>query len=231
MFKTMTASLSIPHFLYTTTVDFTSLSTLRRKLATKKPPNPPLTPLPFILKALSQTLTAYPLLNSHLDAKDSAKPRLTLKSSHDIGIAVDTPHGLLVPVVRRVQDHSIVSLAAEVRRLSEAARAGKLTSAQLSGATFTVSNIGSVGGGVVAPVIVSPMVGILGVGRARVVPGFERDEGMGELVQPLRVVAREECVFSWSADHRVVDGAVVARAAEELRGLLEGVERMVLRMK
>lgn len=237
MFKTMTHSLSIPHFLYTSNVDFTALTALRRKLNKTNPPSPSkstdhlaLTPLPFILKALSQTLTAHPTLNAHLDTNDSSKPRLTLRASHDIGIAVDTPHGLLVPVVRHVQSHSIVSLAHEVRRLSDAARAGRLTAAELSGATFTVSNIGSVGGGVVAPVIVRPMVGILGVGRARVVPAFERDEG-GALVEPLRVVAREECVFSWSADHRVVDGAMVARAAEEVRALLEGVERMMVRMR
>jgi 2-oxoisovalerate dehydrogenase E2 component (dihydrolipoyl transacylase) len=127
-----------------------------------------------------------------------------------------------VPVIKNVQNHSIASLAKEITRLADLARTGKLTSADLSGATFTVSNIGSIGGAAVAPVIVTPQVGILGVGRAKVVPAFGGD---GELVK------KEECIFSWSADHRVIDGAYVARAAEEVRKSIEGVESMLVRMK
>ncbi|KAF1989274.1 hypothetical protein K402DRAFT_350067 [Aulographum hederae CBS 113979] len=227
MFKTMTRSLSIPHFLYTDTIDFTSLSALRRKLNTTSSSNPSSNPqklsaLPFILKAVSLALHSHPTLNAHLDTSNEAKPALILKSSHDIGVAMDTPSGLLVPVIRSVQTHTITSLAAELSRLSTLARTGKLSSSDLSGATFTVSNVGSIGGGVVAPVIVGPQVAILGVGRARTVPAFA---GNGELVR------REEAVFSWSADHRVVDGAGVARCAEEVRALIEEVEGMVVRMR
>ncbi|KAL1644793.1 hypothetical protein SLS58_004258 [Diplodia intermedia] len=228
MYKTMTRSLNIPHFLYTDTVDFASLNNIRRKLASSpssiSSPAPKLSALPFIIKAVSMALTSYPVLNAYLDdATDPAKPRLIHKAQHDIGVAVDSPGGLVVPVIRHVQAHSIASLAAEMARLAALARDGRLSANELSGATFTVSNIGSVGGAAVAPVIVPPQVGILGVGRARPVPAFAADG--------VTVVRRDECVFSWSADHRVVDGATAARCAEEVRRLLEDVEGMVVRMK
>ncbi|KKY18989.1 putative dihydrolipoamide branched chain transacylase e2 [Diplodia seriata] len=228
MYKTMTRSLNIPHFLYTDTVDFASLNNIRRKLASSSSssssPAPKLSALPFIIKAVSMAVTSYPVLNAYLDdATDPAKPRLIHKAQHDIGVAVDSPGGLVVPVIRHVQAHSIASLAAEIARLAALARDGRLSVNELSGATFTVSNIGSVGGAAVAPVIVPPQVGILGVGRARPVPAFAADG--------VTVVRRDECVFSWSADHRVVDGATAARCAEEVRRLLEDVEGMVMRMK
>ena len=223
MFKQMTKSLSIPHFLYTDSIDFSSLTQLRKKYNVNREKTERITPLPIILKAVSLTLQQFPLLNAHLDTTSNpAKPQLLIKSSHNIGVAVDSPSGLLVPVVKNVQNHSIASLAQEITRLANLARTGKLTSADLSGATFTLSNIGSIGGSAVAPVIVTPQVGILGIGRAKVVPAFGEN---GELVK------REECVFSWSADHRVIDGAYVARAAEEVRKSIEGVETMLIKMR
>ncbi|KAF9695889.1 hypothetical protein EKO04_005831 [Ascochyta lentis] len=223
MYKQMTKSLSIPHFLYTDSIDFSSLTQLRKKYNTNREKPERITPLPIIIKAVSLTLQQFPLLNAHLDTTTNpAKPQLLIKGSHNIGVAVDSPSGLLVPVIKNVQNHSIASLAQEITRLADLARAGKLSSADLSGATFTLSNIGSIGGGAVAPVIVTPQVGILGIGRAKVVPAFGED---GELVR------REECVFSWSADHRVIDGAYVARAAEEVRKSIEGVESMLVRMR
>ncbi|KAL6708442.1 hypothetical protein ACN47E_002705 [Coniothyrium glycines] len=223
MFKQMTKSLSIPHFLYTDAVDFSSLTALRKKYNIGREKAERITPLPIIIKAVSLTLQQFPLLNSHLDTTSNpSKPQLILKGSHNIGIAVDSPSGLLVPVIKNVQNHSIASLAQEIQRLSSLARAGKLTSADLTGATFTVSNIGSIGGTVVAPVIVGPQVGIVAIGKARAVPAFGED---GELIK------KEECVFSWSADHRVLDGAYVARAADEVRKCIEGVESMLVRMR
>jgi 2-oxoisovalerate dehydrogenase E2 component (dihydrolipoyl transacylase) len=223
MFKQMTKSLSIPHFLYTDAVDFSNLTSLRKKYNTDREKVDRITPLPIIIKAVSLTLQQFPLLNSHLDTTSNPdKPQIVLKGSHNIGVAVDSPSGLLVPVIKNVQNHSIASLSLEITRLATLARNGKLTGADLTGATFTVSNIGSIGGTAVAPVIVTPQVGILGIGKARVVPAFDAD---GELVK------REECVFSWSADHRVVDGAYVARAAEEVRKCVEGVESMLMRMR
>jgi 2-oxoisovalerate dehydrogenase E2 component (dihydrolipoyl transacylase) len=222
MFKQMTRSLSIPHFLYTDSVDFTALNALRKKYNLKKEKDERISPLPFILKAVSLSLLDHPLLNAHLDtATDPDKPQMLIRGQHNIGVAIDSPSGLLVPVIKNVQSHSIESLAAEVARLSKLARDRKLSSADLSGATFTLSNIGSISGGAVGPVITSPQVAIVGVGKARAVPAFGEN---GELIR------KEECVFSWSADHRVIDGAMVARCAESVRGYLENIETMLVRL-
>jgi 2-oxoisovalerate dehydrogenase E2 component (dihydrolipoyl transacylase) len=227
MFKLMTKSLSIPHFLYTTSADMSAVTTTRKRLnslnTSQKTTASKLTHLPFIIKATSLALQKHPLLNSALDTtSDPKKPSLTYRSAHNFGVAVDTPSGLLVPVLRNVQDLSIAQIALQLRLLSEKARTGKLAPGDFSGATFTISNIGSVGGGVVAPIISSPQVAILGVGRSRVVPAFGED---GE------VVRREELVLSWSADHRVVDGAECARCAEHVTRLLEEPMGMLVEMR
>ncbi|KAF4546862.1 2-oxoacid dehydrogenases acyltransferase-like protein 1 [Elsinoe fawcettii] len=178
MFKTMTRSLSIPHFLYSMTVDMSSLTRLRTLINTSRDKSTRITPLPFILKAVSLAFQHHPILNSHLDTSDPKKPQLTYRGTHDFGIAVDTPNGLVVPVIRNVQSQSVAELAVSIKAMSEKAQAGKLQKEDLSGATFTVSNIGSIGGGVVAPVIVEPQVGIVGVGRSKIVPAFDEN---GEL--------------------------------------------------
>lgn len=223
MFKTMTQSLSIPQFLYTHSINLTPVTELRRQAnaaaSSSQDGTQKLTPLPFILKAISQAFTQFPKLNAHLDTESNPnKPQLILKGSHNFGIAIDTPQGLLVPVLRDVQSHSIVSLAAEINRLSKLAKSGRLGPDDFKHATFVVSNIGSIGGDAVGPVIVSPMVGIVGVGRAQRVPVFEDDPKDG-----WKIVAREQVTFSWSADHRVLDGATVARCAETTGKLLENV--------
>ncbi|GAB7361089.1 hypothetical protein MBLNU230_g1127t1 [Neophaeotheca triangularis] len=222
MYKLMTKSLNIPHFLYSSTADMTAVTTMRKRLNASPAAEQKLTHLPFIIKAVSMSLQRHPLLNSSLDTKDPKKPELTYRSSHNIGVAVDTPSGLLVPVLRDVQNLSITEIATKLRQLSEAARTNKLTPSDFNGATFTVSNIGSVGGGVVAPIISEPQVGILGVGRSKVVPAFnERDE----------LVKKEELVLSWSADHRVVDGAECARCAERVKSLIEDPAAMMIDMR
>ncbi|KAF3035740.1 hypothetical protein E8E11_005203 [Didymella keratinophila] len=181
MYKQMTKSLSIPHFLFTDSIDFSSLTQLRKKYNVNREKSERITPLPIIIKAVSLALQQFPLLNAHLDTTTNpAKPQLLIKGGHNIGVAVDSPSGLLVPVIKNVQNHSIGSLAQEITRLADLARAAKLTSADLSGATFTLSNIGSIGGSAVAPVIVTPQVGILGIGRAKIVPAFGEN---GELVK------------------------------------------------
>ena len=222
MFKQMTRSLSIPHFLYTDNVDFTALNALRNTVNASKEKSNKLSALPFIVKAVSMSLQSHPLLNAHLDTTNPEKPQLVVKAQHNIGIAIDSPLGLFVPVMRNVQSHSIESLAAEISRLSSLARSGKLSTADLSGATFTISNIGSIGGGAVAPIIVGPQVAILGVGRAKAVPAFGKN---GEIIR------KDECIFSWSADHRIIDGAMAARLAESVRGFLENIETMLVRLK
>lgn len=237
MFKAMTRSLSIPHFLYTHSVNVSAFQELRSKLATSKVLDylvastnetgtaPKVTLLPFIMKALSRVFTKFPKLNAHLDTADPNSPKLTLKASHNFGIAIDTPQGLLVPVIKDVQNHSVLSLAAEIKRISDIARAGKLKPEDFQGGTFIVSNIGSVGAGcqAVAPVIVAPMVGILAMGRMSDVPVFRKDhEGVEGLVK------EQQATLSWSADHRIIDGATVAKAADMLAALLARPESLGL---
>ncbi|SPQ19038.1 4d2b3b19-6ad7-4e0b-9bd7-7caa74c8eac9 [Thermothielavioides terrestris] len=243
MFKTMTRSLSIPHFLYADEVDFTSLVELRGRLnkalsksglsdsqVTK------LSYLPFIIKAVSMALYKYPILNARVDVESarngnsngngSGKPMLVLRSQHNIGVAMDTPSGLLVPVIKNVGGLNILGIAAELARLQSLAVAGKLTPQDMSGGTITVSNIGSIGGTYLSPVVVEREVAILGIGRMRTVPAFSTVPGEED-----RVVRRQVCNFSWSADHRVIDGATMARAAEVVRGIVEEPDVMVMHLR
>ncbi|KAH6695145.1 2-oxoacid dehydrogenases acyltransferase-domain-containing protein [Plectosphaerella plurivora] len=231
MFESMTASLAIPHLLYTHTVDMTSLAnlidrakkdvSLAHRLTDEAGAPTKLTLLPFILKALSQAASRFPTVNALVDEGDSAgqKPSLLLKKFHHFGVAVDTPGGLLVPVVRDVQGRSVLALASETARLAQLARAGKLAPGDMRGASLVVSNIGSIGGSVVGPVIVSPMTAILAVGQLEDVAAFDVGKDGVE-----HVVKRRKAVFSWSADHRVLDGATMARCAKELAFWLERPE-------
>lgn len=239
MFKTMTRSLSIPHFLYADEVDFTSLYDLRQRLnkvlakassSTSPTSNQQeqaqiakLSYLPFVIKAVSLALYQYPVLNARVDADPgSSKPNLVYRSQHNIGVAMDTPLGLLVPVIRDVGSKNILSIASELVRLQGLAMSGKLGSRDLSGGTITVSNIGNIGGTVLSPVIVEREVAILGVGRMREVPAFDENDN---------VVKKRTCNFSWSADHRVVDGATMARAAEVVRQIVEEPDVMVMHLR
>ena len=225
MFKTMTASLSIPHFLYSDDINVTLLSSLRKRLNEARDPSamPKLSFLPFAIKAVSLALYKYPLLNARIDmTTNPQKPQLIMRSNHNIGIAMDTPAGLLVPIIRNVNARSIVSIALEIARLSELGQAGKLSNADLSGGTITVSNIGNIGGGVLAPIIVEGQVAIMGMGKVKAVPIFSED---GQIVERADMMAA-----SWSADHRVVDGATMARAATVVQGYLERPEKMIVEM-
>jgi 2-oxoisovalerate dehydrogenase E2 component (dihydrolipoyl transacylase) len=236
MFKTMTRSLSIPHFLYADEVDFTSLVELRgrlNKVLSKSGLSDSqvgkLSYLPFIIKAVSMALYKYPILNARVDVDPSnngGKPTLVLRSQHNIGVAMDTPSGLLVPVIKNVGSLNILGIAAELARLQTLAVAGKLSPHDMAGGTITVSNIGSIGGTYLSPVVVEREVAILGVGRMRTVPAFSTVPGEED-----RVVRRQVCNFSWSADHRVVDGATMARAAEVVRAIVEEPDVMVMHLR
>lgn len=223
MFTTMTRSLSIPHFLFADEIDLTPLSTIRRTVNANAANPPKLSFLPFIIKALSLALADHPLLNCRVETtNESDPPRLIMRSNHNIGIAMDTPQGLLVPNIKNVSSLSIYSIATELKRLQQLGQAGKLSVADLSGGTITVSNIGSIGGTYVAPILVSSEVAILGIGRARTIPAFD---GEGALVK------KEVVNFSWSADHRVIDGATLARMAECVRGYVEEPGSMMTRLR
>lgn len=227
MLKNMTRSLSIPQFLYADEIDFTNLSELRGRLNKNLVRNPidgvqKLSFLPFIIKAVSIALKRYPILNAKLEFNvATAKPTLVLRSQHNIGIAIDTPSGLLVPVIKNVSSLTVAKIASELTRLQEKALAGKLASQDLNGGTITVSNIGSIGGTYVSPVVLEKELVILGVGKVHTVPAFSSS---GELIK------KQICNFSWSADHRVIDGATLARSAEIIRGLLEDTASMLLHL-
>lgn len=222
MFKTMTKSLAIPHFLYSDTINVTSLAAMRSNLNQRRNPesDPKLSYMPFVIKAVSLAMNKYPLLNARLDVSDSAKPKLQMRKNHNIGVAMDTPAGLLVPVIKTVNARSIRSIAHELKRLSELGAAGKIPNEDLTGGTITVSNIGNIGGGVVAPVIVEGQLAIMGMGKIKPVPVFAADGKTVERVDMLSV--------SWSADHRAVDGATMARMATLVQEYLEKPETMIV---
>lgn len=223
MFKTMTRSLTIPHFLYADEIDITALSTIRRRLNAQALNAPRLSYLHFIIKAVSLALEEFPLLNARAEATNGDQvPKLIMREKHNIGIAMDTPQGLLVPNIKNVASKSIVDIATECSRLQSLARDGKLSATDLTGGTITVSNIGSIGGTYVAPVLVSSEVAILGVGKARTIPAFDEQDS---------IIKKEIMNFSWSADHRVVDGATMARMAERVRAFTEEPGLMMARLR
>ncbi|CAG8953224.1 hypothetical protein HYFRA_00003425 [Hymenoscyphus fraxineus] len=228
MFKSMTKALSKPHFLYADELDFSKLSELRSRLnkgLTKSPVEGvnKLSFLPFIVKAMSLALHRYPMLNARVDAEaGSGKPVMIHRSQHNIGVAMDTPSGLLVPVIKNVASLNIIGIAAELSRLQSLAASGKLSTQDLTGGTITLSNIGSIGGTYVSPVIVEKEVAILGVGKMRTIPAFGEDG---------QVIPKQVCNFSWSADHRVIDGATMARAAEVVKGYVEDPDSMIMRLR
>ncbi|KAJ5454349.1 Lipoamide acyltransferase [Penicillium daleae] len=222
MFKTMTKSLNTPHLLYADELKVNDITSIRKKLISDARDPKKITFLPFVVKAVSLALNQYPILNARVDTADPNKPKIIMREKHNIGIAMDTPKGLIVPNIKDVASRSISDIAAEISRLSALGKEGKLGPADLSGGTITVSNIGNIGGTYVAPVIVPTEVAILGVGRTRTVPVFDEQ---GE-------VTRGEMVnFSWSADHRVIDGATMARMGNRVRELIESPELMLLNLR
>jgi 2-oxoisovalerate dehydrogenase E2 component (dihydrolipoyl transacylase) len=230
MFKSMSRSLTIPHFLYADEVDFSDLVKLRgrlNKVLAKSPAQDgqlsKLSYLPFIIKAVSLALYQYPILNARVEVDQvTNKPSLIMRSQHNIGIAIDSPQGLVVPVIKNVGSLNIVSIAAELNRLQGLAQKGKLSPGDMSGGTITVSNIGNIGGTYLSPVIVEKEVSILGIGRMRTVPTFDENDN---------IVKKQICNFSWSADHRVVDGATMARAADVVRSIVEEPDVMVMHLR
>ncbi|KAI6785654.1 branched-chain alpha-keto acid dehydrogenase complex [Emericellopsis cladophorae] len=230
MFKSMTRSLNIPHFLYTDEIDFSSLVELRARLNKVLAKSPAvegqpgkLSYLPFIIKAVSLALYQFPILNARVDVDaTTGKPSLIHRSQHNIGVAMDTPQGLLVPVIKNVASMNILSIAAELTRLQTLAQQGKLSPKDLTGGTITVSNIGNIGGTYLSPVIVDKEVAIVGIGRMRTVPAFDENDN---------VVKKQMTNFSWSADHRVVDGATMARAADVVKSVVEEPDVMVMHLR
>ncbi|XP_014363397.2 lipoamide acyltransferase component of branched-chain alpha-keto acid dehydrogenase complex, mitochondrial [Papilio machaon] len=217
MVKSMTEAMKIPHFGLSEEYDVTKLVESRESLKViAQERGVKLTYMPIIIKASSLALTAYPVLNSSLDA---ACENLIYKANHNIGIAMDTPNGLVVPVIKHVQQKTILDIARELNILQEKGTKGQLGLSDLSGGTFTLSNIGIVGGTYAKPVIVPPQVSIGALGKIQALPRFN---SKGE------VTKAHILTVSWSADHRVVDGVTMARFSNILKQYLEDPYKLLL---
>ena len=203
------AKRDIPHFAYVEEVDVTELESLRRHLnARRAPGTDAYTYLPFIVTALTRVLVDFPQCNAHYDGERGVI--LRHKPVH-VGIATQTPDGLLVPVVRHAEARALRELADEIRRLTEAARTKKATREELSGSTITVTSLGKLGGIVSTPVINAPEVAIIGINKV-----VERP-----VVRAGAVVVRHMMNLSSSFDHRIVDGFDAAAMIQALRERLE----------
>jgi 2-oxoisovalerate dehydrogenase E2 component (dihydrolipoyl transacylase) len=202
------AKRTIPHFAYVEEVDVTELESLRAHLNTERDRAALLSYLPFIIAALVRTLQRFPQCNAHYDAERGVIVRH--RAVH-VGIATQTPYGLLVPVLRHAESLSITQIAAEVRRLADDARGRKSPREELTGSTITVSNLGKLGGVASTPVINAPEVAIVGVNNA-----LERP-----VVQHGAIVVRRMMNLSSSFDHRFVDGFDAAAMIQALKLMLE----------
>lgn len=220
MERSMKAALMIPHFGFHDEIALDKLTDLRSGLVASVEDRHEIrmTMMAFFIKALSLTLSNYPVLNSHFDPTAHALKHF---KSHNVGVAVDTDHGLAVPVIHGVQDLSIIDIARELGRLSAAARENRLTQSELAGGTITLSNIGSIGGTTASPVIVAPQVCIAALGRTRLLPRFDAN---------MNIVPQQVLPVSWSADHRVIDGATVARFSQRWRQILENPSSLLLHL-
>ncbi|QNV05544.1 dihydrolipoyllysine-residue acetyltransferase [Shewanella algae] len=221
MARMMTESVSsIPHFTYCEELDLTELIALREAMKAKYSNDElKLTMMPFFMKAMSLALTEFPVINSRVNADCT---ELTYLGRHNIGMAVDSKVGLLVPNVKDVQDKSILDVAAEVTRLTQAARSGRVAPADLKDGSISISNIGALGGTVATPIINKPEVAIVALGKVQTLPRFN---AKGE------VEARKLMQVSWSGDHRVIDGGTIARFCNLWKQYLEQPQEMLLAMR
>lgn len=219
MVKSMNAANQIPHFTYADELVVNKLVEFRKQfkpIAQQHGIN--FSYLPLFLKALSLGLRQHPHINAIVN-EDCTE--VTHKADHNIAIAMDTPNGLIVPVVKYVQKRSLLEIAQEINELQVLAKAGKLTQEHLTGGTISLSNIGSVGGTYMSPVLVVPQVAIGALGKFQTVPRFDED---GD------VVSTTICNISWSGDHRVVDGASMAQFSNTVKNYIENPETMLLHL-
>ncbi|WP_154115276.1 pyruvate dehydrogenase complex dihydrolipoyllysine-residue acetyltransferase [Vibrio cincinnatiensis] len=208
----------IPHVTQWDNVDITELENFRKEqnaIEAKKDTGMKITPLVFIMKAVAKALEAFPAFNSSLSEDGES---LILKKYVNVGIAVDTPNGLVVPVFKDVNKKGIYELSEELAKVSKKARAGKLTAADMQGGCFTISSLGGIGGTAFTPIVNAPEVGILGVSKSEMKPVWNGKEFVPRLQLPL----------SLSYDHRVIDGAEGARFITYLNGCLSDIRRLVL---
>jgi pyruvate dehydrogenase E2 component (dihydrolipoamide acetyltransferase) len=206
----------IPHVTQFEEADISEMEAFRKELGAEyAKQNIKITPLAFMLKACAITLKHFPDFNASLDASGE---NLILKKYIHIGVAVDTPDGLMVPVIRDVDQKGIVQLAQELGEVSARAREKKITAADMQGGCFTISSLGGIGGTSFTPIINAPEVAILGVSRSSMKPVWKDGEFVPRLMLPL----------SLSYDHRVIDGAAGARFTTYLAHVLSDMRRLAL---
>jgi pyruvate dehydrogenase E2 component (dihydrolipoamide acetyltransferase) len=206
---------NLPHVTQFDEADITATERARKDLkADAEKEGAKLTPLAFILRACVKALREFPQFNSSLHADGQ---QLVMKQYYNIGFAVDTPGGLVVPVIKGLEGKSLFQVARELGELSEKARDGKLAGADMQGGNFTVSSLGSIGGTFFTPIINAPEVAILGVSRHAMQPVWQDGEFVPRLMLPL----------SLSYDHRVIDGAAAVRFTRFLAEILSDVDRLL----
>lgn len=208
----------IPHVTQWDNADITELEKFRQEqnaMEAKRDTGMKITPLVFIMKAAAKALEAFPAFNSSLSDDGES---LILKKYVNIGIAVDTPNGLVVPVFKDVNKKGIYELSKELAEVSKKARGGKLTAADMQGGCFTISSLGGIGGTAFTPIVNAPEVAILGVSKSEMKPVWNGKEFAPRLQLPL----------SLSYDHRVIDGAEGARFITYLNECLSDIRRLVL---
>jgi pyruvate dehydrogenase E2 component (dihydrolipoamide acetyltransferase) len=209
---------TIPHVTQFDEADITDLELFRKEqntIAEKRKLGVKITPLVFMMKAVADGLKEYPAFNSSLSESGES---LILKKYYHIGIAVDTPGGLMVPVVRDVDKKGIMEISRELMEISAKARDGKLKSADMQGSCFTISSLGGIGGTAFTPIVNAPDVAILGVSKSEMKPKWNGKDFEPRLMLPL----------SLSYDHRVIDGALAARFTVHVSGALSDLRRILL---
>lgn len=204
----------IPHVTQFEQADITEMEAFRKKMGEENP-NQKITPLVFLIKAAVAALKAFPSFNASLDESGE---NLVFKKYFHIGIAVDTPDGLVVPVIRDADSKGLLQLAAELGEISKKARDKKLGPADMSGGCFSISSLGGIGGTSFTPIINAPEVAILGVSKSEIRPVWNGKEFAPRLMLPL----------SLSYDHRVIDGAEAARFASFFAKQLADIRRLLL---
>jgi pyruvate dehydrogenase E2 component (dihydrolipoamide acetyltransferase) len=208
--------LNVPHVTHDDEADITDLDAYRRELDTAaKAEGYRVTLLAFLMKASVSALREFPKFNSSLTPEKDA---LIYKGYYHLGVAVDTPDGLVVPVIHDVDRKGVTELSKELGATSARAREGKLGPADLQGACFTISSLGGIGGTSFTPIVNAPEVAILGVVRSKMAPVWDGSAFVPRLMLPL----------SLSYDHRVIDGALAARFVRYLCGVLEDIRRLLL---
>ncbi len=203
------------HVTHNDDVDITELDRMRRRLNTVTDNDPKLTLMPFVIRAVCTAIRKYPIFNASFD---EAGGRIVYKDYVNIGIAVDTDRGLIVPVIRNADQLTLRGIAAALRGIAERIRTNQFAIEDLRGGTFTITNVGALGGAVSTPIINYPEVAILGLGRSRAVPMVHEGEIKPGLALPINL----------SFDHRATDGANAARFAGELISYLSNPTRFLL---